>query len=149
MMSAMVGDAETPQQRLGRLVTARRESLGLSRPKAAELADVDRETWRALENGARTTRSYKRASIERVLRWRPRSIESVLNGDDPQPEPDAPNNGEPDRYFHPELGEITHEQDMQLWELTTFDEDTRVGFIFQARAKRMRQAPERWSAESA
>lgn len=132
---------EAARRGLGEQVRRRREKLGLSIPAAAKRAEIDRETWRHLEAGTRELRSYLHVKVEKTLGWQAGSIDAVRSGGDPRELPAGLAENQPPRYSHPELGEITHPQDVQLWEATTFDEDTRVGYIFQARAKRMREGP--------
>lgn len=69
--------------RLGELVAARREQLGLSVPKAADAAGIYRDTWRDLEAGHRVMRSYNRTAVEQVLRWEQGSVKAVLAGGEP------------------------------------------------------------------
>lgn len=47
----------------------------------------------------------------------------------------------PARYYHSELGEITHEEDVKLWRAAIFDEEEKVAAIRKARAKRAAQEP--------
>jgi len=41
--------------------------------------------------------------------------------------------------YHPDLGEIVHEEDVELWRLNRTPEEDRVGFILKARERRARQ----------
>lgn len=69
--------------KLGELIKARRLALGLSLSRAAKMAPLDRVTWTAAEDASRETRRVHFAAIERVLRWRPGSIDAILAGQAP------------------------------------------------------------------
>jgi len=71
------------RERLGTAVAARRRHLGMSVPEAARRSGLDRETWRHLEAGTRTLRSYNHSRVERALNWAPGSVEAILGGGDP------------------------------------------------------------------
>jgi transcriptional regulator with XRE-family HTH domain len=74
---------ETPRERLGRVVAARRRALGLSASQAARDAGVSRSTWISIENGTRDTEKYVYAKVERALSWATGSFDRVLDGNDP------------------------------------------------------------------
>jgi transcriptional regulator with XRE-family HTH domain len=71
------------RHQLGTLVAERRQELGLSVSRAAADAGIHRTTWAGLETGMRETESYNYGPVERVLRWRAGSVESVLRGGNP------------------------------------------------------------------
>src|SRR5690554_8003320 len=68
------------RERLGTAVAARRRHLGMSVPEAARRSGLDRETWRHLEAGTRTLRSYNHSRVERALNWAPGSVAAILGG---------------------------------------------------------------------
>lgn len=78
-----LAEAGDTQGRLGRHVKQRRLRLRLSVRAAARLANIDRATWASMENGSRRVAAYNHAGVERALEWEPGSIESVLNGGEP------------------------------------------------------------------
>src|SRR4051794_1358785 len=79
----MAEGSDEARQRLGELVLARRQELGLSLREAARRAGIMRPTWTGMEHGSRRTAAYNFAAIERALDWRPGSIEAVLAGGQP------------------------------------------------------------------
>ena len=80
----MAEGSDQARQRLGELVLARRQELGLSLREAARRAGIMRPTWTGMEHGSRRTAAYNFAAIERALDWRPGSIEAVLAGGQPE-----------------------------------------------------------------
>lgn len=58
--------------------------MALSISAAARSAGIDRGTWTGLERGHRATEDYVYARIEKVLAWKPGSIDNVLGGGDPE-----------------------------------------------------------------
>ncbi|MEV5629133.1 helix-turn-helix domain-containing protein [Micromonospora tulbaghiae] len=78
-------DERGAQELLAARVRARRMELGLSVRKAAESAEMDRNTWSYLEDGSRRTAEFKYAGIERALRWAPGSVAAILGGGEPTP----------------------------------------------------------------
>src|SRR5688572_10056200 len=81
--AGMMSDVDGDRERLGELVKEHRVEAGLSVSAAAKAAGIHRTTWDALEKGDRETESYNYGPVERVLRWRAGSIESVLRGGTP------------------------------------------------------------------
>lgn len=71
---------QDPRQRLGALVKQRRQELGLSVKRAAEMAKVDRNTWIALEAATRSLTDAKWVSVEEVLQWPSGSIQKIVEG---------------------------------------------------------------------
>lgn len=76
------------RRRLGMLIKQRRAELGLSKLRAVQAAGVGRDTWSGAEDATRETDVRSLRKIERVLRWQPGSINAILAGGDPTPEPD-------------------------------------------------------------
>jgi hypothetical protein len=72
-------------RRLAAAVKARRLELRLSLRKAADIAQVARNTWTSLEEGTRRTSETSYAAIEAVLHWAPGSIEQIKSGEQPTP----------------------------------------------------------------
>lgn len=72
----------TASKNFAKHVKARRIELGLSPADAAELVGVSRQAWAAWERG---TVPYDRnwAAIERTLKWKRGSVESVRDGGEP------------------------------------------------------------------
>lgn len=69
---------ETPQQRLARLVKARRLELRLSVRAAAKAAGVDRNTWSSLEDGTRVLQDRNYDKVETASQWPPGEILRIL-----------------------------------------------------------------------
>jgi transcriptional regulator with XRE-family HTH domain len=72
-------DSETAQQRLARLVKARRLQLHLSVRAAAKAAGVDRNTWSSLEDGTRVLQDRNYAKIETALQWPTGEVPRILS----------------------------------------------------------------------
>lgn len=68
--------------RLARAVKQRRLALYPARLKAAQQADISKDTWKRVEE-ALPVRPGTYAAIEVALRWAPGSCEDVLAGGDP------------------------------------------------------------------
>lgn len=73
--------SESPEnwQRFGEWMLGRRQLLGLSQEKAAELAGIHRQQWYRIENGASTKRSTV-LSIAAVLQVTPEEAISIAYG---------------------------------------------------------------------
>lgn len=86
MQNALM-DARTPDwQRLAEQVTRRREQLGLTQGQVHSAGGPSVATMRMIEGGLQ--RSYRGnilGRLEKALRWKPGSVEAILNGGDPQP----------------------------------------------------------------
>lgn len=76
--------AESSQQRLGRLVSQRRQTMGMSISEAARLAGVDRATWTGVERGTRQPEDFTLGRIEATLQWASGSIDAIRDGADPR-----------------------------------------------------------------
>lgn len=82
---------ETPAERLGRLIRARRKVLKLTQADVQELDGPSTATLRLIEGGKHTDfRGGTGASLEQALQWQPGSIDRVLEGGDPEPIGSAP-----------------------------------------------------------
>ncbi|MGH3388629.1 MAG: helix-turn-helix domain-containing protein [Actinomadura sp.] len=84
--------AETPRERLARLLDERRADLGLHWIEVAELAGLTREGLRKIRNGTRLIQTESKLGLERALRLKRGSInEAMAGGDltpvDAEPEP--------------------------------------------------------------
>jgi transcriptional regulator with XRE-family HTH domain len=73
---------------VGRLVTRRRQELGLDAAQLARQAGVDPKTLASLEHGERWPRDRSRAAIEAVLHWQAGSLDDIRAGEDPTPTTD-------------------------------------------------------------
>lgn len=83
--------SESPEnwQRFGEWMLERRQLLGLSQEKAAELAGIHRQQWYRIENGASTKRSTV-LNIAAVLQVKPEMAISIAYGlGEPSAEPDS------------------------------------------------------------
>lgn len=76
--------AETPRQRLARLMDERRAELQLTWSEVAERAGITREGLRRTRTGTGHIRSLTKVGIERALSWAPGSIEDILQGGEPR-----------------------------------------------------------------
>jgi transcriptional regulator with XRE-family HTH domain len=74
------------ERRLGEMVTARREELGLTKEAAARLAKISSITWKKVEDGEKGVMAPKYAAISNVLWADPGAIKTYLAGG---AEPDA------------------------------------------------------------
>jgi transcriptional regulator with XRE-family HTH domain len=75
--------------RLGDAIRTRRVELELTQEDVAQAGGPSSALLRSLENKRATTLSRsKRRDLERALMWEPLSIDSVLAGGDPTPQPD-------------------------------------------------------------
>jgi transcriptional regulator with XRE-family HTH domain len=79
-----------PRSRLGSYIRQRRADLGMSVRKAAQEAEIDRDTWSAAESGNRAIHTHNVTAIERVLGWAPGSADKVLAGGEPDLAPTPP-----------------------------------------------------------
>lgn len=76
--------SETPAQRLGRLVRARRKALKLTQADVQKVDGPSTATLRLIEGGKHTDfRGGTGASLESAIQWRPGSIDKILAGGDP------------------------------------------------------------------
>ncbi|MFD3741114.1 helix-turn-helix domain-containing protein [Streptomyces sp. NPDC058629] len=71
--------------RLADYVTARREELGLSVRRAAQLAGIAYDTWRRIEGGTKKVHRPNIAKVDPVLGWAPGSAVGILEGREPIP----------------------------------------------------------------
>lgn len=71
-------------ERLKNAVKARRLELGLGQKKAAELADVAKDTWRRVE-AATLVREMNYAKIDQALGWAVGSCILIAEGGEPVP----------------------------------------------------------------
>lgn len=127
---------EAAQQRLGRHVRTRRRQLGHSINEAAQAAEVNPKTWQALERGTRAIRDHSYAGIERALRWRPGSIDTILDGGEPASD-DQTQISSDSLYVDPHTGELYRDEtERQLWDLDRLPEETRRRLIYYVRAER-------------
>jgi hypothetical protein len=90
-------DPPADLQRLAKAVKNRRLELGLSLRKAAETAELARNTWTSLEDASRRTAETSYAAIERTLNWAPGSMKAVLAGATATPEVQPGPGGEPEQ----------------------------------------------------
>lgn len=75
----------TPTQRLGDLVKARRESLGIyTISEAASRAGLSRETWTNVEKGE-PVKPVTFRKVEDALQWNHGSCGAILAGGEPTP----------------------------------------------------------------
>ena len=76
--------SETPAQRLGRYVRARRKALKLTQADVQAADGPSTATLRLIEGGKHADfRDGTGADLEAALGWRPGSIASILAGGDP------------------------------------------------------------------
>lgn len=77
---------------LGARIKAARLGLGLSRSRAAKIAEVDRSTWTKWEDGKSAPYEANYVKIERTLRWPPGYISgaNAAGADLPATEPAPP-----------------------------------------------------------
>jgi len=78
---------------LGQYMIKRREELGLSQSGAARATKIGydvaiaRSTWVNWEKDVKVPERFNYVRIEKVLRWKPGSVEGALDGRDPVPLP--------------------------------------------------------------
>ncbi|HEY9370959.1 hypothetical protein [Streptomyces sp.] len=72
--------AETPRQRLARLMDERRSDLHLTWNEVAERAGVTREGLRRTRTGTGHIRSLTKRGIERALSWEVGGVDEILAG---------------------------------------------------------------------
>lgn len=77
--------AETPRQRLARLMNTRRADLGMTWREVAERGELTTETLRQVRSGDSDIRELTKRGIERALKWMPGSIDNILGGDEALP----------------------------------------------------------------
>ena len=65
---------------VGRLIRARRRTLGMTEGDLQAAAGIDSKTLKALEAGTRSPQEKTQLKIEGVLRWEPGAIESLREG---------------------------------------------------------------------
>ncbi|GGK93780.1 hypothetical protein Ppa06_61970 [Planomonospora parontospora subsp. parontospora] len=76
-------ERETPRRRLARLMTERRDELGLYWNDVAERAGLTKEGLRSVRGGAGTMRPPTKRGIEAALRWARGSVDRILEGGAP------------------------------------------------------------------
>lgn len=80
--------SETPAQRLGRLVRARRKALKMTQADVQKADGPSTATLRLIEGGKHTDfRDGTGAALEAAIYWLPGSLDAVLDGGDPTPLP--------------------------------------------------------------
>lgn len=80
--------SESPAQRLGRLVRARRKELKLTQADVQKAGGPSTATLRLIEGGKHTDfRTSTSGPLETVLQWQLGSVDRVLAGDEPIPTP--------------------------------------------------------------
>lgn len=78
--------SETPMQRLGRLVRARRKALNMTQADVQTAGGPSTATLRLIEGGKHADfRDGTGADLEAAIQWMPGSIERTLAGGDPEP----------------------------------------------------------------
>jgi hypothetical protein len=77
--------AETPRERLARLMDDRRATLDLRWVDVAERANITTEGLRGIRYGTGEIRSLTKRGIEDALHWEHGSITAVLAGGEPTP----------------------------------------------------------------
>ncbi|GAA3158548.1 hypothetical protein GCM10010466_56630 [Planomonospora alba] len=80
-----MSERETPRGRLTRLMTERRDELGLYWNDVAERAGLTKEGLRTVRAGVGTMRPPTKRGIETALQWVRGSVDRVLDGGDPVP----------------------------------------------------------------
>ncbi|MDX3328850.1 helix-turn-helix domain-containing protein [Streptomyces sp. ME02-6979-3A] len=81
-----------PTTRLAEHVKNRRLALNLARKRAAELAEMSKDTWQRIEEGGKV-RLMSVAKVDAVLGWAPGSAVGILEGREPiltRTSPEAP-----------------------------------------------------------
>ncbi|MBG0814180.1 hypothetical protein [Planomonospora sp. ID82291] len=76
-------ERETPRRRLARLMTERRDELGLYWNDVAERAGLTKEGLRSVRGGVGTMRPPTKRGIETALRWTRGSVDRILEGGSP------------------------------------------------------------------
>ncbi|GGL56437.1 hypothetical protein [Planomonospora parontospora] len=76
-------ERETPRRRLARLMTERRDELGLYWNDVAGRAGLTKEGLRSVRGGAGTMRPPTKRGIEAALRWTRGSVDRILEGGAP------------------------------------------------------------------
>ncbi|MFC4063054.1 hypothetical protein ACFOWE_32650 [Planomonospora corallina] len=76
---------ETPRERLARLMTERRDELGLYWNDVAERAGLTKEGLRTVRGGLGTMRPPTKRGIETALQWVRGSVDRILEGGEPVP----------------------------------------------------------------
>lgn len=71
-------------QTLGWWMDERRGELALTWDQVADVADVSTQTLYSAATGRRMRTTTKKG-IERALKWRPGSVDDILNGGEPEP----------------------------------------------------------------
>lgn len=105
------GIGETPAQRLGRLIRARRKKLKLTQADVQERDGPSTATLRLIEGGKHTDfRDGTGAALEAALQWAPGSIDAVLSGGEPtsiSDEPQLSTTMLAGQLFHPSRRPVT------------------------------------------
>jgi transcriptional regulator with XRE-family HTH domain len=69
---------------LAKVVRERRKDLGLTQPQVAEVGGLSISLVRMIENNrSEGMRAAKKQGLERALRWKPGSVDAVLDGGSP------------------------------------------------------------------
>ncbi|GAT67810.1 hypothetical protein PS9374_03469 [Planomonospora sphaerica] len=76
-------EREAPRRRLARLMTERRDELGLYWNDVAERAGLTKEGLRSVRGGVGTMRPPTKRGIEAALRWARGSVDRILEGGAP------------------------------------------------------------------
>jgi hypothetical protein len=88
--------------RLGSAVKARRVKLFTARLKAAQAADMSKDTWKRVEDG-KAVQPGTYAKMEPALRWAFGSCEAIAEGGEPLPVEYVESNGDVTMVSKPQL----------------------------------------------
>jgi hypothetical protein len=90
-------ETENASQRRARAITARRDSLGLTRQGAIRRSGVSHPTWERLEDpgSVRTPRQQTLVAAARALQWPLDALVRIGNGEDPSDMADVPRDSPP------------------------------------------------------